>query len=278
MVWSLARVFTPARFRSVSAMSADHSAFWVCRSADGLGQDREHNDQGAALPGLGRDQHRRQRADAPRPWRAASGWPRSSATRRGCSAARPGPPRTGRPAPTARRRSPLGSVSWAASASMMPARSPGANPVRTATASCGEVSQRHCADPHAGAELGLDLGHQHRHRPGAAVHAAAELLGLPGQPVLGHHDRARTPRCAPPPATSVAASCSLTAAPAPGRVAGWWRVSHWSRSAPSSGTERTRNMHLGDQFGAGAGVQQGGQAAAPGCRARRRRPAPGRGG
>ena len=32
-VWSLARVFTPARLRNVSAMSAVHSAFWVCLSA-----------------------------------------------------------------------------------------------------------------------------------------------------------------------------------------------------------------------------------------------------
>ena len=70
----------------------------------------------------------------------------------------------------------------------MPARSPGANPVRHASASSGLVSQRTEVIPIGPAQLGLDLGHQQVQLAAAALEAAAGLLGRPGDPGLGDHD------------------------------------------------------------------------------------------
>ena len=135
-------------------------------------RDRLRSGSGSATmtqrrsPGCGRGQHRREGSHRRRPGRAASPWRRSSSTRRGCSAARPGPPRTARPSPTARRRSRRGRCAWAVRASMIPARSPGAKPVRQAAASSGQVSQVDAGHPHPAAQLRLDLVGQGGTGPG----------------------------------------------------------------------------------------------------------------
>ena len=93
---------------------------------------------------------------------------------------------------------------------MMPARSPGANPVRTAAASWGEVSHSTWLIRSPARRLVLDLGHHHAERAGAAVDAASELLGLPRQPVLGHDDGDERLGADRRPASASPASCSFT--------------------------------------------------------------------
>ncbi len=71
---------------------------------------------------------------------------------------------------------------------MIPARSPGANPVRQAAASWGEVSQVDAGHPERPVQQGLHLAGQGGQDPGAAVEAAAGLLAGFGQAGLGHDE------------------------------------------------------------------------------------------
>ena len=72
---------------------------------------------------------------------------------------------------------------------MIPARSAGANPVRTASASWGEVSQVDVGHAHAAAQHRGDLVGQRVQDAGASLQAAAELAGLLRDPGLGDHER-----------------------------------------------------------------------------------------
>ena len=147
------------------------------------------------------------------------------------------------------------------SAATMPARSPGANPVRTAAANCGEVSQVTSLHPHPGPQVALDLRHQHLHRPGPAIDAAAELLGPPRQADAPAPRSSRTPRCGHWPATTCRPCRRSPAGPAPGPPAGWWLASHCGPFRAVIGHRTDLQDQLRDQLGAGAGVQQRGQAA-----------------
>ena len=102
---------------------------------------------------------------------------------------------------------------------MMPARSPGANPVRTATASCGEVSQvtvpirmpvRSWASTSA-ISIAIARARASTPRPNSLASLASRSSGT----TIVQNASVRTDAC-----DSVAASCSLTAGP--GRVR--WRV------------------------------------------------------
>ena len=63
----------------------------------------------------------------------------------------------------------------------MPARSAGANPVRQATASCGEVSQVTWVIAMPPRSWASTSRHQPVQHPGAAVQAAAALPGRPAR-------------------------------------------------------------------------------------------------
>ena len=72
---------------------------------------------------------------------------------------------------------------------MIPARSAGANPVRTASASWGEVSEPgDVGHAHAAAQHGGDLVSQRVQDAGPSLQAAAELAGLLRDPGLGDHE------------------------------------------------------------------------------------------
>ena len=122
---------------------------------------------------------------------------------------------------------------------MIPARSPGANPVRHATASSGEVSQDTLASSRARRAAAPPPRRQRVQDCGAAVEPAAGLLGGLGQAGLGDDDgdeRLGAHR-GPGQACCRSSLIARTSARASSRRC---RVIHWSRSAPSSGTVRTR--------------------------------------
>ena len=120
----------------------------------------------------------------------------------------------------------------------MPARSPGANPVRQASASCGEVNQvtpviaipaRSCAS------TSPINPYRTRARPvRPPPHSlAARPIRVSGMTMVTN---ASVRTDAPDRAW---ASSSLTCLARPGPFGRWWRAIHRSRSAPSSGTVRT---------------------------------------
>ena len=71
---------------------------------------------------------------------------------------------------------------------MIPARSPGANPVRHAGGELGRGQPLHRGHPDRAAQLGVALGHQRVQDPGAALEPAAGLLRGPAEAGLGHDE------------------------------------------------------------------------------------------
>jgi len=123
---------------------------------------------------------------------------------------------------------------------MMPARSPGAKPVRTAAASWGEVSHstaliripaRRWVSTSA-ISMAIARARASMPRPNSLASRPSRVSGT----TMVQNASVRTPA-----KVRVAAIWVFTRRASSGAVGLWWAASHCSRSAPSSGTERIRN-------------------------------------